>query len=146
MPQASGETRTAAAGEGQNDYGYKYETDPLSKSAQQAAASNPRPDTRDPEGRLAPEVIQNVVRQNFGRFRTCYEAGLQRNPKLQGKVTVKYVIGLDGTTQMTADEGSDIPDPQVVQCVVAGFAQLSYPPPQGGYVTVVYPVEFAPGN
>ena len=146
MPQASGETRTAAAGEGQNDYGYKYETDPLSASAQQAATSTPRADTRGPEGRLAPEVIQDVVRQSFGRFRTCYESGLQRDAKLQGTVTVKYVINLDGSTQQTSDDGSTLPDPQVVQCVVAGFARLTYPPPQGGYVTVVYPIEFAPGD
>jgi len=146
MPQASGETHTAAAGEGQNDYGYKYETDPLSKSSQQSATSNPRPDTRDPEGRIAPEVIQDVVRRNFGLFRTCYESGLERNAKLQGTVTVKYVINLDGTTQMADDGGSNLPDPQVVQCVVAGFARLSYPPPQGGYVTVIYPIEFTPGD
>jgi beta-lactamase regulating signal transducer with metallopeptidase domain len=146
MPQASGETRTAAAGEGQNDYGYKYETDPLSTSSEQTAVANPLPDKRDPEGRIAPEVIENIVRSHFGEFRTCYEAGLKRNAKLQGKVTVKYVIGLDGSTQMTADGGSDLPDPQVVGCVVAGFAHLTYPPPRGGYVTVVYPIEFAPGD
>jgi beta-lactamase regulating signal transducer with metallopeptidase domain len=146
MPQASGETRTAAASEGQNDYGYKYETDPLSTSAQQAATSNPRPDTRDPEGRLAPEVIQNVVRTNFGLFRTCYEAGLKRNAQLQGRVTVRYVISTDGTTQMAADEGSDLPDPQVVQCVIERFGRLTYPAPKDGYVTVVYPIEFAPGD
>lgn len=146
MPQAGGETRTAAAGEGQNDYGYKYETDPLSKSAYQAATTNPRPDTRGPDGRLAPEVIQDVVRSHFGQFRTCYESGLSRNAKLQGQVTVKYVINLDGTTQQASDDGSTLPDPQVVQCVVAGFAKLVYPPPQGGYVTVVYPVQFDPGD
>ncbi|HTQ44133.1 MAG TPA: M56 family metallopeptidase [Polyangiaceae bacterium] len=147
MPQASGQTRTAAAGEGQeDDYGYKYETDPLSTSSQQAATSNPSHDSRGPEGRLAPEVIQNVVRQNFGRFRTCYENGLKRDAKLQGTVTVKYVICPDGSTCQAADEGSTLPDQQVVQCVVAGFSQVAYPPPQGGYVTVIYPVEFAPGE
>lgn len=146
MPQASGETRTAAATEGQNDYGYKYETDPLSTSSEKAALANPVTDKRDPEGRIAPEVIENIVRSNFGKFRTCYEAGLKRNAKLQGTVTVKYVIGLDGSTQMAGDGGSDIPDGQVVECVVAGFAQLSYPPPQGGFVTVIYPVQFAPGD
>lgn len=146
MPQASGETRTAAANEGKNDYGYQYETDPMSASAQQAAVTNQVPDKRDPEGRIAPELIQNVVRANFGRFRTCYEAGLERNAKLQGTVTVKYVIGLDGHTQEVADGGSSLPDPQVVQCVLAGFGELSYPAPQGGYVTVVYPIAFAPGD
>ena len=148
MPQGNGETRTAAAGQGDNDYGYRYETDPLSKSAQQQAASNPHAaDTPGlGGGRLAPEVIQDVVRSNFGRFRTCYESGLQRNAKLQGTVTVKYVINPDGSTQAAADDGSTMPDTQVVQCVVAGFGLLTYPPPQGGYVTVVYPVQFAPGD
>lgn len=145
IPQASSETRTAS-GPDSDQYGYRYETDPLSTSAQQAATAAPRPDTRDPQGRLAPEVIQDVVRRNFGQFRTCYEDGLKRNAKLQGTATVKYVIDPDGSTQQAADEGSTLPDSQVVQCVVAGFGRLTYPPPQGGYVTVVYPIQFAPGD
>src|SRR4029079_11875655 len=32
---------------------------------------------------LPPEVIQRIVRQNFGRFRLCYENGLRNNPNLQ---------------------------------------------------------------
>ena len=35
-------------------------------------------------GRLPPEVIQRIVRQNFGRFRLCYENGLRNNPNLAG--------------------------------------------------------------
>ena len=37
-------------------------------------------------GRLPPEVIQRIVRQNYGRFRMCYEQGLARNPNLEGRV------------------------------------------------------------
>ncbi len=37
-------------------------------------------------GRLPPEVIQRIVRQNFGRFRLCYENGMRNNPDLQGRV------------------------------------------------------------
>ena len=47
-------------------------------------------------GRLPPEVIQRIVRQNFGRFRLCYENGLRNNPNLQGRVSVRFVIGRDG--------------------------------------------------
>ena len=47
-------------------------------------------------GRLPPEVIQRIVRQNFGRFRLCYENGLRTNPNLQGRVAVKFVIDRDG--------------------------------------------------
>ena len=53
-------------------------------------------------GRLPPEVIQRIVRQNFGRFRLCYENGLRNNPNLQGRVAVRFVIGRDGAVSNVA--------------------------------------------
>jgi hypothetical protein len=97
-------------------------------------------------GRLPPEVIQRIVRQNFGRFRLCYENGMRSNPNLQGRVSVKFVIDRSGAVSMTADGGSDLPDQSVVQCVVRGFGNLSFPQPEGGMVTVVYPIIFNPGD
>jgi hypothetical protein len=97
-------------------------------------------------GRLPPEVIQRIVRQNFGRFRLCYENGLRTNPNLQGRVAVKFVIDRSGSVSTTSDGGSDIPDQGVVSCVVRGFGNLSFPQPEGGIVTVVYPIIFNPGD
>jgi hypothetical protein len=57
---------------------------------------------------------------------------------------VKFVIGRDGAVQVAADGGSDIPDATVRQCVVSSFASLSFPPPDSGMVTVVYPLMFTP--
>jgi hypothetical protein len=97
-------------------------------------------------GRLRPEVIQRIVRQNFGRFRYCYENGMRNGPNLQGRVTVKFVIGRDGAVAMAGDGGSDLPDQGVVNCVVRGFSNLTFPEPEGGMVTVVYPILFTPGQ
>jgi hypothetical protein len=97
-------------------------------------------------GRLPPEVIQRIVRQNFGRFRLCYENGLRTNPNLAGRVAVKFVIDRSGSVSTTSDGGSDIPDQGVVSCVVRGFGNLSFPQPEGGIVTVVYPIIFNPGD
>lgn len=97
-------------------------------------------------GRLPPEVIQRIVRQNFGRFRLCYENGMKNNPNLQGRVAVKFIIDRSGAVSLTADGGSDLPDQGVVQCVVRGFSNLSFPQPEGGMVTVVYPIMFNPGD
>ncbi len=97
-------------------------------------------------GRLPPEVIQRIVRQNFGRFRLCYENGLRQNPNLQGRVAVKFVIDRSGAVSTASDGGSDLPDASVVSCVVRGFGNLSFPQPEGGIVTVVYPVIFSPGD
>jgi hypothetical protein len=97
-------------------------------------------------GRLPPEVIQRIVRQNFGRFRLCYENGTKNNPNLQGRVQVKFIIDRSGAVATTLDGGSDLPDQGVVQCVVRGFGNLSFPAPEGGMVTVVYPIMFSPGD
>ncbi len=97
-------------------------------------------------GRLPPEVIQRIVRQNFGRFRLCYENGLRTDPNLAGRVSVRFVIGADGLVKATTDGGSDLPSPAVVSCVVRGFTNLSFPQPEGGSVTVVYPIIFNPGD
>lgn len=96
-------------------------------------------------GRLPPEVIQRIVRQNFGRFRMCYEQGLSRNPNLEGRVGVRFVIGRDGAVSTAGNGGSDLPDKGVVSCVVSAFYGLSFPQPEGGIVTVVYPIMFSPG-
>lgn len=96
-------------------------------------------------GRLPPEVIQRIVRQNFGRFRMCYEQGLARNPNLEGRVAARFVIGRDGAVSNVSNGGSDLPDAGVVKCVLSAFYGLSFPQPEGGIVTVVYPIMLAPG-
>ncbi len=95
-------------------------------------------------GRLPPEVIQRIVRQNFGRFRLCYENGLRQNAQLQGRISVRFQIGRDGAVTQAADGGSTLPDQAVVACVARAFLGLSFPQPEGGIVTVVYPIDFAP--
>jgi hypothetical protein len=97
-------------------------------------------------GHLPPEVIQRVVRQNFGRFKACYEGGLRGNPNLAGRVAVRFVIGREGDVSSAANGGSDLPDAGVVSCVTRAFYGLSFPHPDTGIVTVTYPIVFSPAN
>ncbi|MFO0759132.1 MAG: VIT domain-containing protein [Byssovorax sp.] len=97
-------------------------------------------------GRVPPEIIQRIVRQNFGRFRACYERGLLANANLQGRVSVRFMIDLDGSVSLAANGGSDLPDSATVACVVNAFRGLSFPQPEGGRITVVYPLMFSPGD
>ncbi len=96
-------------------------------------------------GHLPSEVVQRIVRQNYGRFRMCYEQGLGRNPNLQGRVAVRFVIGRDGAVSRVQNAGSDMPDSGVVSCVVGAYYGLSFPAPENGIVTVSYPIMFSPG-
>ena len=96
-------------------------------------------------GRIPPEVIQRIVRQNQGRFRACYEVGLRGNPSLAGRVAVRFVIGRDGSVTTANNGGSDLPDSGVVGCVVNSFRGLSFPAPEDGIVTVGYSIQLSPG-
>jgi len=97
-------------------------------------------------GRLPSEVIQRIVRQNFGRFRLCYENGLRNNPSLQGRVSVRFVIDRDGRVSNASNGDSDLPNASVVECVVRAYYDLSFPKPDGGIVSVVYPIVFSAGE
>ena len=44
-------------------------------------------------GPLPPEVIQRIVRRNFGSIRLCYEEALALDVAAEGKLTVSFVIG-----------------------------------------------------
>ena len=95
-------------------------------------------------GRLPPEVVQRIVQQSFARFRLCYDMGAQTNPKLEGDVQVRFVIGRTGDVSTVADGGSTLADARVVTCIERQFDQLSFPAPEGGIVTVLYPMTFTP--
>ncbi|MEZ4442224.1 MAG: AgmX/PglI C-terminal domain-containing protein [Polyangiaceae bacterium] len=94
-------------------------------------------------GRLPPEVIQRIIRSNYGRFRGCYESALRTNPNLQGRVAVSFMIGRNGTVQAVSG-GGDLPDGGVISCVSQAFYGLSFPAPEGGVVRVTYPILFSP--
>ncbi|MDI1482036.1 AgmX/PglI C-terminal domain-containing protein [Polyangium sp. y55x31] len=100
-----------------------------------------------PAGKLEPAEIQKVIRGNFKALRACYEAGLQKNPNLEGRIAAKFVIGKDGKVASIGEETpATLPDPDVVKCVLAAVETLTFPAPEGGVVKVVYPLMFSPGT
>jgi hypothetical protein len=97
-------------------------------------------------GGLSPELIHSTVKQNFDKIRACYETGLHANPALQGRVTVKLVIGTNGTTKSAVPSQGDFPDKAVVDCIGRAFNAIRFPPPTRGEVTVNYPVLLSPST
>lgn len=94
-------------------------------------------------GGLPVEVIQRIVRVNFGRFRLCYEGGLRTNPSLAGAIVARYTINPEGEPVDVKDAGSTLADPSVVRCVLGGFGTTSYPKPESGPVEVTYTLHFS---
>ncbi len=93
---------------------------------------------------MPPEVVQRVVRRDFTKIRACYDTALQRNPKLAGKIVVRFIISQDGNvTSASSEPETTLADATAVSGVVDQFKKLSFPQPEGGIVTVVYPLTFA---
>jgi outer membrane biosynthesis protein TonB len=112
-------------------------------SVTQPAGTQPPRQPHPSKGRLPAEVIQKVVREHFQVLHGCYENGAERNPQLTGRVSVRFVIGPDGTVLSPNAVCTSMPDKAVVSCVVDVFRQLPFPQPEGGSVTVVYPLLFS---
>jgi beta-lactamase regulating signal transducer with metallopeptidase domain len=132
---------TAGDLERDTDYGYEFDTD-SAKAAAAAPASGTTP-TLNADGRVAPEAIQASVRARFSAIVACYETGRAKDPQLAGKVNVKLVIGEDGVTREASDNGSTLPDKDVVACIVGDLRAVTYPKGPG-VLTVVYPIELTP--
>jgi hypothetical protein len=126
---------------------------PKPSSAERKPSSSSSPSAKSPRarvstgqitvsGRLAPDVVRRVVGGNTSRFRMCYEQGLGRSSTLSGRVAVRFVIGRDGSVSNVSDAGSDLADAAAKGCVISAFYGLSFPPPEGGIVTVAYPLVF----
>lgn len=96
--------------------------------------------------RLPVEIVRRIVRQNYGRFRLCYETGLRADSSLRGRIEVKLAIGRDGAVTMASDGGSTMPNQSVVACVVRSFGMMSFPQPEGGVELVKYSFDLAPSS
>jgi len=101
--------------------------------------------TRSGAGHLEREAIRAVVTEHIGDIRECYNAGLQRDPALAGRVAIAFTIAPDGDTETVRSESSTLPSQEVVDCIVRAVDGWSFPAPTGGEVEVVYPFVLEPG-
>lgn len=91
-------------------------------------------------GRLSREAIQQVVRVNLPEVRACYEAGLERQPELAGRVVVHFVIAANGAIDSAEVREDGLGDGAVAECIVADIRGWHFPEPEGhGVVGVTYP-------
>jgi hypothetical protein len=97
------------------------------------------------QGSLEPEEIEDIVHAGFGLFAHCYREGLDRQPGLNGIVSMRMVIGRDGVVDSLRDSGTDIRDREVVDCVAEGFFALRFPKPRAGTVRLTYRIVFDAG-
>jgi len=97
-------------------------------------------------GALDKSLIDAVIKRNMSAIRYCYQRELTKNPSLNGKITVKFVIAADGSVSSATTKSSSMSNPAVESCINGRFMRFTFPQPKGGGIVIVsYPFIFSPG-
>ncbi|MFT3914839.1 MAG: adventurous gliding motility protein GltG [Anaeromyxobacteraceae bacterium] len=94
------------------------------------------------QGAIDKELIRKVIQEHADQIRYCYTQQLQVNPRLQGKVSVTWVINADGSASGAKIDASatSLEDPKVHECMMAKIQSWAFPKPKGGgFAIITYP-------
>lgn len=87
-------------------------------------------------GNYVPLHVKALIRNNHPRVRACYEAGLKKDPKLAGRVSLSFVIDKTGSARDMKLLDKSFPDEGVTKCIAKIFAGIAFLEPPTGTVQV----------
>ncbi len=94
-------------------------------------------------GALDRAIIDAYIRRNLAKIRWCYEKELNKNPKLFGKIVVKFIISKTGKVSSSKVSRTTMGNQTVESCVARQIKKIRFPNPKGGGIVVVnYPFVF----
>ncbi|MFO8070682.1 MAG: AgmX/PglI C-terminal domain-containing protein [Polyangia bacterium] len=97
----------------------------------------------DPSGTLPRRVVREALYRIKPRIRRCYENALKRFPTIDLDLEARLRIDPRGAVTRVRLGGAEAwPDLNV--CLVGVLSELSYPPPRGGAVEIIYPLRLSP--
>ena len=106
----------------------------------------PGGETDKSTGLLDEGQVKKVLLSRITAIQMCYQKGLNKNFKLEGKVVVRFTISTTGRVTKATVVSETLGDPNVVECVVGKVRSLVFPKPAGGSVEYVFPFVFKAGG
>jgi hypothetical protein len=94
-------------------------------------------------GSLDREDVADAIDPHFPRLSRCYEDAEPTTDFASGQVTLRFVVGLDGTTASVHVRSSDLGSWEVERCLVTVASRIRFARPQGyGVASFEYSLEF----
>lgn len=102
--------------------------------------------TKVTTGTLSKVEIARVIRSFWYQIRYCYEVQLRKNPKLSGKIVVRWTIATSGKVSSARVASTTMNNKRVEGCLVRRVMRWTFPKPKGGPVFISYPFIFKVAN
>lgn len=96
-----------------------------------------------PSGTLPKRVVREALHRIEPRLRRCYENALKRFPTIDLDLEARLRIDPRGAVTRVRLGGAEA-WPDLNACLVEVLSELSYPPPRGGTVEIIYPLRLSP--
>jgi hypothetical protein len=110
----------------------------------EAAEAPPDSACVDPAiAQLSRKKIREIVSTTYKDLKACYTEAIARDRRIAGKVTFEFVIGHSGNVALAQAREATLPDCAAISCMLDEFRDLSFPPPVGRSVRVLYPIDYA---
>jgi pSer/pThr/pTyr-binding forkhead associated (FHA) protein len=97
-------------------------------------------------GGVDKDLIRRIVRAHINEVRSCYNAGLTKNPNLAGRVTIQFSIVGNGKVASSVVQENTTKDSAVGNCIAKAVKRWTFPKVQGGGTALVsYPFRLTAG-
>ena len=96
-------------------------------------------------GALDKEDIRRVIKANSPQIKACYERELIKDPRLAGKIDIRFTISPRGAVSAAQVKSSDMGSKAMESCLERVLRRMIFPAPRGGGIVIVsYPFTFNP--
>lgn len=92
---------------------------------------------------LTQKEIVDVIQSHNDDARACYQATLDKDKTAEGKVKIRFLIGLNGKIEASDVEQNTFKDKAIGTCLRNKMKAWKFPKPRGEQrVSIAYPFEF----
>ena len=89
--------------------------------------------------------VAKRVRHRAPALRACYEMQLQATSNLSGKVTVQWIVDVEGMVQGDKVVASSLGSDALADCVMRAIRRIRFQPPDGGFCVIQWSFAFVSG-